>query len=341
MAKAMSGEFNTQLITFGKSSSTETHGKLKIHRIRPLGYPRQSHLVTKTNPFSISPLIRKLHGSKVIFCHQQKVIPSTVAALWGQVSRKKVYAIPLGGAGWDLSSYISTDFLYSGILHISQYSRDLLSPEKKPNSHVIYGGVSKEKFFPGEKTIRDKVVFVGRLLPHKGVDVLIEALPEDCPCVIAGTPKSEAYYRHLQDLAARKNVTFRHAISDTELRSLYQEAICVVLPSVFHDCYENYSPWTELLGQTIIEGMACGAPPVATNLAAFPEIIDDENTGFLFAERDCAGLRRIIERLRSDGELVSKVGKAAYEKFLAKWTWDAVIRRCEILIPELKDCRRG
>ena len=341
MARAMSCEFNTQLITFGESNSTESHGDLTIHRIRPFSYPRQSHLVTKTNPLSVTPLIRKLHGSRVVFCHQQKVIPSTVAALWGKISRKKVYAIPLGGAGWDLSSYVSTDFLYSGILHISKYSRDLLSPQRTDKSQIIYGGVSSEKFFPGDNPNRDKVVFVGRLLPHKGVDVLIEALPEDCPCVIAGTPKNEKYYRYLQDLSANKNVTFRHGLSDEELRQLYQEAICVVLPSVFNDCYNNHSPWTELLGQTIIEGMACGAPPVATNLAAFPEIIDNESTGFLFEERDSSALKTIIQRLRSDRDLVNRISSAAHARFLSQWTWDAVIKRCEHLIPELAHCRRN
>jgi glycosyltransferase involved in cell wall biosynthesis len=329
MALAMSERFSIKLITFGKEPRAYSDGKLSIEVIQPRAYPRQSHLVTKTNPLSIFPLISHLRGMDAVFCHQQKVLVSTIAATWCKLRGIPVFAVPLGGSGWDISSYISTDSLFTGILHISEYSRHLQGHESLSTAHVIYGGVSHSKWYPDENCEKNgRVLFVGRFLPHKGIDILLKALPVDVPCTIVGTPKGNQYYSELRRLADGKRVEFRLLIDDEELRRLYQEACCVVLPSVYTDMYGGYHPWTELLGQTIIEGMACGTPAIATDIAAFPEIIEHGQNGFLFPEGDVEALRRLLFTLHSDTKLSQRMGKRAITTVREKFSWGTVVDRC-------------
>ena len=54
----------------------------------------------------------------------------------------------LGGGGWDISSYISTDRWYHGHLHISEYSRKVFGHTSKTWAEVIYGGVDTGIFSP-------------------------------------------------------------------------------------------------------------------------------------------------------------------------------------------------
>jgi len=329
MALAMSSRTDTTLIAFGRENSEFQDGALQVHIIRATAYPRQAHLETKTNPFSILPLVRELRGADTIVCHQQKVLVSTTAALWSLVRRARVYAVPLGGAGWDLSSYVSTDRLFDGILHISEFSRRIQHHERLARAHVIYAGVSPRRFYPDPGVSRDgTVLFVGRIIANKGIDVLIRALTPEMKCVIAGTPKDRLYMKELDRFAKGKQVTFVGRISDEELLHLYQKAACVVLPSVRTDIFGREAPWTELFGQTVIEAMACATPAIASDLAAFPEIIESERTGFLFPEGDWLALRGTLERVLADKQLAGEVGRRGLDHVRSEFLWDRVVDRC-------------
>lgn len=69
----------------------------------------------------------------------------------------------------------------------------------------------------------------------------------------------------------------------------------------------------------LIEAMATGCCVVATRIAAVPEVIDDGRTGFLFDPGDVEGLRKILEKLMHDPELVARVGAAAREEALKRF----------------------
>lgn len=334
MAHAMARRCPTSLVTFGAEPGVTRDGELRVRVIKPFAYPRQSHLKTKTNPLSVRPLLEELASARRVFCHQQNVLVSTIAGIHCRLRGVPVFAIPLGGSGWDLSSYVSTDRLFTGILHISEYSRRLQGHGKLARAHVVYAGVSPRKFFADPSVRKDgSVLFVGRLLPHKGIEVLIEALTAGMSCVVAGTRKDENYYSQLQRLAIGKSVEFREQVSDDDLRLLYQRACAVVLPSVSRDLYGRSVPWTELFGQTLIEGMACGTPAIASNVAALPEVVEDGRTGFLFPERGVSELREILTRLRDRESLVRELGERAQEAVRSRFTWDAVLDRCDAMAP--------
>jgi glycosyltransferase involved in cell wall biosynthesis len=324
LARHMAQETPTTLLSFGDHGREETLGELKIRVLGGAKYVRGE----RSNPVSLA-LIAELRQADVVHCHQQHIVASSLAALLCKFSRRRVFVSDLGGGGWDISAYLSTDRWYHGHLHLSEYSRTVFQQNNKPWAHVILGGIDTEKFCPNEKVADNgKVLFVGRLLPHKGIDALIAALPAGMALEIIGPAHHEQYLSDLKIMAEGKSVTFRHDCDDDELVQAYRAAMCVVLPSVYKSMYGDETRVPELLGQTLLEGMACGTPVICTNVASMPEIVDDGVTGFVVPPNDETSLRAKLVWLRDHPEAARTMGAAARQRVLEKFTWSKVVRSC-------------
>jgi glycosyltransferase involved in cell wall biosynthesis len=220
------------------------------------------------------------------------------------------------------------------VLTYSEFGASLIDAPGRVST--IPGGVDDHFFTPpsvGAAPPRDRVVFVGRLLPHKGVDRLITALPDDVALTVCGTSHREDYTRLLTSLARGKQVEFVSGADDTELRELYRRAICVVLPSVYVDCYGGVSAWPELMGLAFLEGLACGAPAICSRVGGMPEFVRHGETGFIFDE--LAELTQAIRRLADDPSLVTRLGDAGQRAVQASFGLDAVGRATADLYDEL------
>jgi glycosyltransferase involved in cell wall biosynthesis len=324
LARHMAEVVPTELLTFGDQSCEETAGKLRI-RIAGNPWYVRGH---RFNPISraIFPAIRR---ADIVHTHQQHTLASSTAALVCRMSGRRVFTTDLGGGGWDISGYISTDRLYHGHLHISEYSRRVFGHQGKPWAHVILGGVDMEKFSPDETCARDgSVLFVGRLLPHKGIQDLIEALPPDMELKVVGPVRDQVFYDQLRKLAADKKVTFIHDCDDVALVVLYRQALCVVLPSVYKTSEGLVTRVPELLGQTLLEGMACATSAICTDVASMPEVVEDGVTGFVVAPNDPAALRQKIEFLRDNPEKAASMGREGRRRVLGHFAWPDVVKRC-------------
>ncbi|HEY0404502.1 MAG TPA: glycosyltransferase, partial [Pyrinomonadaceae bacterium] len=160
LARHMSLETPTTLVSFGQRERLEQLGQLRIRVIGNPWYVREQ----RTNPVALA-LVSELRNADVVHCHQQRVVASSLAALVCQLSGRRVFVSDLGGGGWDVSAYVSTDRWFDGHLHISEYSRRIYGQADKAWAHVILGGVDTEKFSPDARVERDgSVLFVGRLL---------------------------------------------------------------------------------------------------------------------------------------------------------------------------------
>ncbi|MDQ3804774.1 MAG: glycosyltransferase family 4 protein [Acidobacteriota bacterium] len=324
LARHMADEVPTALVTFGDEGRSETVGNLRVRVVGGAWYVRGQ----RTNPLAPG-LFAELRRADVVHCHQHHVLASSLAALACRLTGRAVFATDLGGGGWDVSGYVSTDRWFHGHLHISEYSREVSGHGADARARVILGGVDAAKFSPDESVARDgQVLFVGRLLPHKGVDDLVRALPEGWTLEVIGQPYSPEYVRALERLAEGKRLVLRHDCDDAALVRAYREAMCVVLPSVYRDMYGNETRAPELLGQTLLEGMACGAPAVCTGVAAMPEVVEDGVTGFVVPPNDPAALREKIRWLREHPAEAARMGRAGRRRVLEKFTWPAVVRRC-------------
>jgi len=324
LARHMAEEEPTTLLSFGAKDMERRVGRLRIRVIGSPLYLRGQ----KNNPIAAA-LIREVLKAKVVHCHQQHIIASSSAALACRLTGRKAFVSDLGGGGWDISSYISTDRWYHGHLHISEYSRKVFGHTSKTWAEVIYGGVDTGIFSPEScASARDTVLFVGRLLPHKGVDYLVRAIPENMRLELIGQPYDERFVADLHQLAKGKQVIFRHACTDDDLVAAYRKALCVVLPSVYRNCYGDESKIPELLGQTLIEGMACGVPAVCTNVASMPEVVQDGITGFVVAPNDPDSLREKLIWLKEHAAAAAAMGAAARQRVLDRFTWPGVVKRC-------------
>lgn len=144
------------------------------------------------------------------------------------------------------------------------------------------------------------VLYVGRLAPEKGVDVLLRAVTGlDVTVVLAGAGPEEVRLRAAAPAGAR----FLGNVERDELPAWYAAADVLVLPSLSE-------PW----GMSLNEGAAAGLPLVSTDAAgAAYELIEDGVNGFRVPAGDVHALRGALERLVSDGSFRHEAGARSRE----------------------------
>ncbi len=324
LARAMADVVPTRLVTFSDRPFRERVGNLDVIALGPPWYVRWQ----RGNP--VHPgIVRQVGWATVVHCHQRYILASSLTASLCRLTGRKVFVSDLGGGGWDISAWVpGVRRLYHGFLHISRYSRTVAGQEGA-NAEVIYGGVDTTKFSPDPAVPKELlVVYVGRLLPHKGVNDLLAALPDGMALEIIGRPYDPRFYADLKRMAAGKPVAFRTDCDDAEVVRAYRRAACVVLPSVYTTMYGDESVVPELLGQTLLEGMACGTPVICTNVASMPEIVVDGLTGFVVPPNDPATLRAKLEWLRDHPAEAVRMGMAARQRVLDYFTWSQTVASC-------------
>ncbi len=160
---------------------------------------------------------------------------------------------------------------------VSQYLADVLLEESKIKAKVVYNEIDEKRFnkkVSGEKIIKryglkGKKVFlyVGRLSPHKGIHMLIDAFKQtqktipNSTLIIAGKPVFEGYFKKLKKMA-NKDIIFTGFVADEDLPNYY--GAC--------DVYVSCSQW-EGFNLPAGEAQACGKPVVAFNLGSHPEVV--------------------------------------------------------------------
>jgi glycosyltransferase involved in cell wall biosynthesis len=317
-ATALSGEHTVTLVSYGDVEEVlrrplapgVTLEVLPTARRRP-GAERLSWAI-----------VEALQRADVAHIHQIFTRSGEVAFLAAKLLDKPVVVSDHGGASSDLGRSLGILELADRIVCYSAFGESLLGSHPS-GIRLIRGGVDDEFFTPpAAPATREAVLFVGRLLPHKGVDRLIVAMPPDVPLVVCGQPYDPAYYEVLRALAVGKRVEFVTSADDRALRELYRRALAVVLPSVYVDFYGNTTPWPELMGLSLLEGAACGAPAICSRVGGMPEFVDDGSTGFVYDE--LAALTRAVERLRDDPGLVASLGGAGREAVEQRWGLEAV-----------------
>ncbi|MCR6032180.1 glycosyltransferase [Nocardioides sp. zg-579] len=168
--------------------------------------------------------------------------------------------------------------LINGLAAISNWSVYDVDPDNViPVSRVIYGAGDHVLRNGSLGTLADKnevdFVFVGRLLPHKGAHVAIQALPDGATMTIAGEVRDPEYYHELRTLASGKKVDFVGSPEDTELPNLYASARFCVLPSVESYGEQKFTR-PELLGLVVLEALACGTSAIGSQTGGLAEILE-------------------------------------------------------------------
>src|ERR671932_98890 len=281
---------------------------------------------------------RALAGRDVVHTHHMRSASSRAAAVNARIRRIPTAVTAHGLAGGDWFRLLPR--LFDRFLTVSTYSaRQLGAPASR--TRVVYGGADPVRFSPDPEVVRRGVLFVGRLTPHKGIDRLIEAVPEEARLRVVGSaghdpaPPESGYLELLRRLAARRRVEFLGAVHDSDLPALYRGARVLALPSVHVTCYGRKVAVSELLGLVAIEAMASGTPVVATRIGGLPEVVEHDVTGFLVEPGDVAELRARLAEVLGDRRFAEQLGRNARERVLETFTWDACAERCLAAYSEL------
>ena len=176
------------------------------------------------------------------------------------------------------------------------------------------------------------VSFVGKLVPRKGVDTLIEAMgilgrrPGGAPLLVAAGigGMREGLERRAAELGVGDRIRFVGKVAHDEVGWWMAAGDLFVLPSL-----------SEGLPTVVCEAMNCGRPVVATAVDGTPEIVRDGETGILVPPRDAEALAAALARILDDPALAARMGDAALRIGRAEYTWEANARRMTGIYEEL------
>ncbi len=330
LAKALAQREEVVFLSFADDPSSHRDGTLLVEHIQRNSFFRGYPLHAK--PFS-PRFVKWIRWADVVHCHQVHTISTDLAVILGKLFRKRVFVTDLGGGDkYALSYHLPILKWADAFLLISEYSGRLWERaplNSRPDSlHVIYGGVDAEKFSPGNGKKSEAVLFVGRLLPHKGIDYLIDAINGKLSLDVVGKIYHDGYFDLLKAKSKGKAVTFHTKVDDEKLVEKYRESLVTVLPSVYETSYGDRTVVPELLGLVALESMACGTPVILTHVASLPEVVKHGVTGFLVPPNNPSAIREKIEFFLANPDIAVEMGKRGREEVLKRFTWDAVADRC-------------
>ncbi len=179
------------------------------------------------------------------------------------------------------------------------------------------------------------VLFVGRMIEYKGVDILLHALRGlKATAVLVGTGPLLSFLKNLAtELGIQEQVVFCGEVEENEVVALYNACDVFVLPSVSRN---------EAFGIVQLEAMACGKPVVSTNLpSGVPWVNRHGETGLVIPPGDVEALREALARLLADPELRNEMGKRGQERVAAEFTPERMASRTMALYREILTERGG
>jgi rhamnosyl/mannosyltransferase len=185
----------------------------------------------------------------------------------------------------------------------------------------------------GKATAKPTILFVGRLVGYKGVDVLLRALPGlDADTVIVGDGPLRASLESMaRELGVAGRVRFLGEVDNGELLARYRACDIFVLPSVTRQ---------ETFGMVQLEAMLFGRPVVSTDLGTgVPWVNQHERTGLVVKPGDVSELRQALTRLIGDVDLRQRLGAAAQARVSSDFTAERMCRATHTLYQEI--CNTG
>lgn len=169
-----------------------------------------------------------------------------------------------------------------------------------------------------------QIVFVGNIIPRKGLHTLLDALAqlprEKFSLTIVGNRSANAAYTKHLDAQIRAqhpgNARFVGALPDAQLARVLHTSHVLAVPSE----YEGY-------GIVYLDGMSFGLPALGTTAGAAREIIADGENGFLIAPNDANALAQHLARFANDRAFLAQCSLAALARFLRQPNWETSMAR--------------
>lgn len=221
-------------------------------------------------------------------------------------------------------------------LPVSRYTAGLLRDLDVPTErlHVVPNGTDPERFHPADgEAIRHRLglggrpvlLTVGRLVPRKGIDTVLRALPAiaaavpDVAYLVAGTGPDRTRLERLADrLQVRPHVVFLGSVPHDDLPAYYSAADLFVMPA------REAPPDVEGFGLVFLEANACGTPVVGARTGGVPDAIVDGETGVLVPPSAPEPLADSVRRLLAHPNRLDALGRQGRARAVHAASWDHI-----------------
>jgi phosphatidylinositol alpha-1,6-mannosyltransferase len=233
------------------------------------------------------------------------------------------------------------------VTYLADYTRARLQPAfgRKARLERLPSGVDTDVFHPGagreevRRALalgdRPVVVCVSRLVPRKGQDVLIQALPairDAVPgaalLVVGGGPDMPRLRRLAAERGVADHVRFTGSVPWQALPAHYAAGDVFAMP-----CRTRLGGIdVEGLGIVFLEAAATGLPVVAGDSGGAPDTVKDGETGVVVDGRDTARVAREVSALLADPDRAAAMGAKGRAWVEAEWQWDVLATRLRDLL---------
>jgi len=205
---------------------------------------------------------------------------------------------------------------FNTVVALSHAMKVNLEAEGITSVKVVHNGVPERELRP-PLSEPPTVVFAGRLVSEKGVDVLLKAFAQikehvtEAELMIAGQGVEAENLKLLaQQLGISRNVKWLGHIPRQELEQHFDKAWVQVVPSL----------WAEPFGNVTTEAMMRGTAVIASATGAQPEIVRDNETGFLVPPGDVTALADVLLKLLSNRKLAEEMGEAGRKRAIEEFS---------------------
>lgn len=317
-----------EFLVFGRNG-----GPLYSADIPPARQNRISGFLTRRKlPYAWRVASQARNASAIVASGEDIGIPLALAFMARRCRTPlliQIHGHYIGGRQFALAASLLSRMSHVHVLCLSNALRDRLVQTygfSDMRCHSIGYGVDTNFFTPAECHVpSEPPLFVGAGLANRDYDSLVDAV-RDLPVnlrVAADSPWLIEGQIEKSDLPP--NVEFRSAGNYVNLRQLYSQACCVVVPM---------HPAGHACGYAVMaEAMAMGKPVIATRLEAPCDFFEDGVHGFYVGPGDVAGLRAAIVRLAADPALAARMGHAARVRMETSFSLNAFCTRIEQYLP--------
>ena len=287
---------------------------------------------TRGFSFSVMRVVKDLHLPLVYTCHDYRLLCPLGSLLHRTGKICKNPKLPC-----KIYRYINnriTDNRPDIVIAPSQFVLDMYRTQnsfKDSKKTILPLGIELGNFNNVKRDIDIKkfdILYVGSLIKFKGVQILIEAFKKishkNVKLHIIGDGN---YVSKLKELAnGDDRIIFYGKIPNEEAQRFYKMADIVVVPSI---CYEVF-------GIVILEAHRVGIPVIGSNIGGIPEIIKDKYNGFLFEAGHVEQLKRILENIIENSDLLKELKKNALES-VKRYNMSAHIEKLMEIYREASD----
>ncbi|UCF08815.1 MAG: glycosyltransferase family 4 protein [Thermoplasmata archaeon] len=200
-----------------------------------------------------------------------------------------------------------------------------VNPERF-GEHVDGQRIVKKHGLEGKKV----VLFVGRLVSHKGLDYLIESAkstpPEVCYLIVGSGEYLGKLKKKAREIGVKERVIFPGKVSFNDIPRYFAACNVFVLPSVSR---------LEAFGLVVLEAMASSKPVVISNIPGVMELITDGREGLLAEPMNAEDLAAKINTVLSDENKSNKMGQEGRRKVESEFSWETVVSQIEGVYTEV------